>query len=125
MLEQRSPFTWMLPQSAGALPPGTVQNCTYTLSGSDSIALQAELLLSGQIMQQKTCTLLTDVQIDPEARLPEDAQYALRLYFGQPGESLWEIARRYHAAESAIRAENDISADPLTAPQMLLIPAGT
>ena len=125
MLEQRSPFTWTLPQSAGLLPPVTVQNCSYTLTGSDSVTLQAELLVSGQMMQQKTCTLLTDVQIDAESRLPENGQYALRLYFGQPGESLWEIARRYHAAESAIRAENDISADPLTAPQMLLIPAGT
>ena len=125
MLEQRAAFSWTLPQqfSEETLPPVTVQNCTYTLTGSDSVTLQIELLLSGQVLRQTVCTLLTDVQIDPESRLPDDSQYALRLYFGQPGESLWEIAKRYHTAESAIREENDVSADSLAAAQMLLIPS--
>ncbi len=125
MLEQRAPFTWTLPQTVFAemLPPVTVQNCPYTLSGSDSVTLQPELLLSGQALQQMTCNLLTDVQIDPETRLPDGGQYALRLYFGQPEESLWEIAKRYHTAESAIRAENDVPGDRLPAARMLLIPS--
>ena len=125
MLEQRAAFSWTLPQqfSEETLPPVAVQNCTYTLTGSDSVTLQIELLLSGQVLRQTVCTLLTDVQIDPESRLPDDGQYALRLYFGQPGESLWEIAKRYHTAESAIREENDVSADSLAAAQMLLIPS--
>lgn len=123
MLEQREPFTWELPQiAAGLLPPVSVASCTYTLSGSDTVTVQAELLLNGQIMQQQTHMLLTDVMIDPEARLPMDENYALRLYFGQPEESLWEIAKRYHTSENAIREENDIPADRLTAAQMLLIP---
>lgn len=123
MLEQREPFTWELPQAAaGLLPPISVANCTYTLSGSDTVAVQAELQLSGQIMQQRTHMLLTDVLIDPQARLPMDENYALRLYFGQPDESLWEIAKRYHTSETAIREENDIPADRLTAAQTLLIP---
>ena len=125
MLEQRAPFTWTLPQqlSAEAMPPVTVQSCSYTLTGSDSVALQTELGVSGQVLQQTVCTLLTDVQIDRETRLPDGGQYALRLYFGQPGESLWEIAKRYHTAESAIREENDVPADRLAAAQMLLIPS--
>ena len=84
--------------------------------------MQAELLLSGQIMQQQEQMLVTDVQIDPEAVLPASESYALRLCFAQAGESLWEIAKRYHTAESAIREENDIPAERLTGQQMLLIP---
>ena len=124
-LEQRAPFSWTLPARSPAegLPPVTVQSCSYTLTGSDSVTLQTELLLSGQVLQQTVCTLLTDAQIDPETRLPDGGQYALRLYFGQAGESLWEIAKRYRTAESAIREENDVPADVLTAPQMLLIPS--
>lgn len=124
MLEQREAFTWELPalQTGTALPPVTVQSCPYTLSGSDSVTLQPELLLSGRILQQTPHRLLTDVLIDPEIRLPVTEHYALRLYFGQPEESLWEIAKRYHTTEEAIRAENDVSADCLTEPKMLLIP---
>ena len=124
MLEQQVPFTWELKHlhPASLLPPVQVQSCTYTLSGSDSVSVRAELLLSGQIMQQQTQMLLTDVQIDPAVRLPAAENYALRLYFAQPEESLWEIAKRYHTSESAIREENEIPADRLTEPQMLLIP---
>lgn len=124
MLEQRTPFSWELPQltAAGLMPPVQVASCTYTLSGSDIVTVQAELLLSGQMMRRQTHLLLTDVQIDPEAQLPQEERYALRLYFAQPEESLWEIAKRYHTAESAIREENDLPAEHLTAPQMLLIP---
>ena len=73
-------------------------------------------------MQQQTQPLLTDVQIDPEAQLSVADHAALRLYFAQPSESLWEIAKRYHTSEAAIREENDIPAEQLTDPQMLLIP---
>ena len=124
MLEQQAPFTWELPHlhPASLLPAVQVQSCTYTLTGSDTVTVQTELLLSGQVMQQQVQMLVTDVQIDPEAALPASESYALRLCFAQAGESLWEIAKRYHTAESAIREENDIPAEPLTAPQMLLIP---
>lgn len=127
MLEGREPFTWILPQIAPSqmLPPIQVQSCSYTLSGSDSVTLQPELLLSGEIMQQQTRTLLTGVQIDPEERLPVADSFALRLYFGQPEESLWEIAKRYHTSETAIREENEIPSDRLTEAQMLLIPIVT
>ena len=124
MLEQQAPFAWELPhlRPASMLPPVQAQSCTYTLAGSDTVNVQVELLLNGQIMQKQKQTLLTDVLIDPEVRLPAAENYALRLYFAQPDESLWEIAKRYHTSEAAIREENDIPTDRLTEPQMLLIP---
>ena len=54
--------------------------------------------------------------------LPAGTDYAMRLYFGQPEESLWEIAKRCHIAADAIREENDLPEDTLSEAQMLLIP---
>jgi len=125
LLEQREPFTWQLPQVSAAemLPQPTVPSCTYTLSGSDTVSVQAELLLSGQILMQQNVSLLTDAEIDENSPLPQEDNFALRLYFGQENESVWEIAKRYHTAADAIRAENDCPGDLLTQHQLLLIPS--
>ncbi|MBR5405054.1 MAG: DUF3794 domain-containing protein [Oscillospiraceae bacterium] len=124
MLDQAEPFSWELPgvQPETVLPPVTVRSCTYTLSGADSVTLQTELLLSGQVPGILRRQLLTDIRPDAESRLPAEDDFALRLYFGQPDESLWEIAKRYHISPDAVRAENDCAGDVLSAPQLLLIP---
>ncbi|MBQ8922623.1 MAG: DUF3794 domain-containing protein [Oscillospiraceae bacterium] len=124
MLEQDAPFTWTLPVPAAGqiLPPVTVRNCGYTLSGPDSVTVQPELRISGSIMRQTPHRLVTEIAIDRESRLPAEEDYALRLYFGQPEESLWEIAKRYHTAPEAVREENALADDVLRSAQMLLIP---
>ena len=124
MLEQDAPFAWTLPEipAGQLLPPVRVASCGYTLTGSDSVTLQAELSLSGTVMRQNPHRLLTDVTVDSAERLPANEDYALRLYFGQPEESLWEIAKRYHTAPEAVREENALADDTLKTAQMLLIP---
>ena len=123
-LRPDEPFTWALPSVSAEqeLPPVTVRSCTYTLSGSDTVSLQAELAVSGTVLKQGTCRLLTEVSVDSSERLPAEDDYALRLYFGQPEESLWDIAKRYHTAPDAVREENALAEDTLGAAQMLLIP---
>ena len=124
LLEQETPFTWNLPElpAGQMLPPVRTENCSFTLSGSDSVTMQVELHLQGTVMQQHTHRLMTDLNVDAEAHLPANEEYALRLYFGQPQESLWEIAKRYHTAPEAIREENALADDTLQSAQMLLIP---
>lgn len=109
-------------QSLLGAPMVQIRNCSYTLTSSDAVSVQAELQLSGQCMGSHVYTLATDAQIDGEHRLPQTENYALRLYFGQEQESLWEIAKRFHTSVSAIMEENDCDSDYLSAQQMLLIP---
>ena len=48
---------------------------------------------------------------------------ALILYFGEKGENLFDIARKYSTDLSVIMAENNIETKILTEEKMLLIPA--
>ena len=122
MLTGSEPFTWEMPDTdAAALPPVTVRSCTYTLTGSDSVALRTELAVSGSILRTVRKTLLTDAEVDSDAALPAAERFALRLYFAQAGESLWDIAKRCRVPAETVRADNAGASDPLTAPQMLLI----
>ena len=52
----------------------------------------------------------------------KDQDYALRLYFAEAGESIWEISKRYNTSAAAILAENDLESDTRTAAGMILIP---
>ncbi len=103
-------------------PMVQIVNCSYTLTAADTVSVQAELQLCGYCTAEQSHTLAVDAQIDGEQRLGRDDRYALRLYFGQEQESLWEIAKGFHTSVEAIREENDCAADVLSAPQMLLIP---
>ncbi|MBR5372385.1 MAG: DUF3794 domain-containing protein [Oscillospiraceae bacterium] len=124
MLETSEPVTWTAEnlQPGQELPPAEITSCEYTLTGSDSVTVQIGISCSGDVMQRRPYTLLTEITEQDAPDVPEK-EHALRLYFGQAGESLWEIAKRYRTAESAIREENESVGDVLTAPQMLLIPS--
>ena len=122
MLEDSVPFTWSIAAAAGCLPEIAVPGCSYTLTGADSVTVQAELSLSGYMNGQSPREVVTELSADADADMPDGTEYALRLYFGQPDESLWEIAKRFRTVPDAVRAENDCPGDTLTAAQMLLIP---
>lgn len=124
IMEQTEPFSWTLPQylPQQSLPALTVGGCTYTLADAETVSVQAELRLNGQAAGVQTVSLLTDIAPAPDAAPDTEEEFALRLYFGQANEALWDIAKRYGTPVAAIRAENDLPADVLPAPQMLLIP---
>ncbi len=47
---------------------------------------------------------------------------AITVYFGDKGEELWDIAKRYGATQDAVRARNGLVGDTLTEHTMLIIP---
>ncbi len=124
LIEHTEPVTLPLHDIPGdmRLPRVTVQTCSYTLTDAETVTVQVMLLLKGYGMRMCRRTLLTDAQPDADTRLSLAETYALRLYFGQPQEALWDIARRFHTTVAAIQAENEDCCDPLTQAQMLLIP---
>ena len=115
-------MSYICGQNQLGAPMVQLVNCSYTLTAADTVSVQTELQLCGYCTAEQSHTLAVDVQIDEEQRLGRDDRYALRLYFGQAQESLWEIAKGFHTSVEAIREENDCTADTLDAPQMLLIP---
>lgn len=56
------------------------------------------------------------------SREKKEGDYAVRLYFGSEGESLWDIAKKYGTSVSAVMEENELSEDGLTGNRMILIP---
>ncbi|HEX6941084.1 MAG TPA: DUF5715 family protein [Longimicrobiales bacterium] len=65
---------------------------------------------------------LADLRVAPpdSASLPKISEYTVR-----PGDSLWEIARRFGTTVNAIKAENGLRSSRVLAGQVLRIPGGS
>ncbi|MCL2494957.1 MAG: DUF3794 domain-containing protein, partial [Oscillospiraceae bacterium] len=89
-------------------------------ASGDSLEIRMELAAFGDVFSVESRTVVgsaaRDEACDPPRRSP------LTIYFAADGEPLWEIAKRYRTTVSAVRQENELSADVATAGQMLLIP---
>lgn len=76
---------------------------------SDRVELRYVMHLQVAGTQTETLRLITDAL--PVSAAPEDG--SIVLYFTQPGESLWDIARRYRVPEGELRALNpEVTEEP-------------
>lgn len=103
-------------------PKITVSGCSYTLSGESSIEITCEILIEGAVYEKASRNVITDIKISTENKKECNSECALKLYYADKDEDIWEIAKRNSTSVQAIMEENDMSADRLTEKGMLLIP---
>lgn len=127
MLESADPFEWQL--KGESLSPNsrfdpTVQvvSCSYGLQAPSSVEVKAELRINGTLWDWEACSILTDIQPDFESAKTAEEDHALKLYFADAGESIWDIAKRYSISVDAVLYENELEDQTLTQRSMLLIP---
>ncbi|GHU56061.1 hypothetical protein FACS1894132_13050 [Clostridia bacterium] len=101
-------------------PAGT----QYTLNTGSSISLKTDLRIAATITNSEEYDALTDLQIDSTIPLERDGDYALKLYYGNEGESLWDIAKRYNSSVDSIIEDNEEleNISCLATNSMILIP---
>lgn len=114
-------FAYPLPagtEGAQLFPTLDIQSYSGRITDG-GIEAQASLLLTGTLYETKAVKLLTGLALgEPGKRTGA----ALRLIYAQPGESLWEIAKRAKTPLPAILQENGLEGDRVSERQMLLIP---
>lgn len=99
-----------------------VSNVSYSISGDHTADVQIQLSLQGLLYKVSTVNTVSEITVSEEKPLKKDSDYALKLYYAEKGEKIWDIAKRYNSAVSAVTAENELEEEQLSAPCMLLIP---
>ncbi len=87
----------------------------------DGVELEIRLSVSGNIYQVKEQKMLTGIEIEKENPFSTDGA-AIRICYAEPGESIWEIAKRSKTSMQAMIEENGLSGETVEQRQMLLIP---
>ena len=100
----------------------SVSNVSYSISGDRTADIQVQLSAQGLVYKIKTITTVSEINISEDSPKKKTPDYALKLYYADKGEKIWDIAKKYNTSVSAVTAENELEEEQLTAPCMLLIP---
>ena len=99
-----------------------IDNCTFTIASSDKIEIKAELFISGYIKELDTRKLITNINVNEDSIKSKENCYAVKLYYAEQDEDIWEIAKKFSTSVSAIAQENELSDSTKLQRGMLLIP---
>ena len=97
-------------------------NCSYTITGENSIEIRVELKITGGIYEIGKMPMVTDiVQSENKPKNKENAA-AMVIYYAESGERIWDIARKYNSSVDEIIAINELTVDVLPFEKTLIIP---
>lgn len=123
MMDFECPCDWAgKPKNISCDARASITNISYRIINPNEVEIKAELKLSAVIYEKSEYKFITDVSAEEEIQKNDEDQVALTIYYAQPGESIWNIARNYNTSVEAIKRENDLKDDILESRGMILIP---
>ena len=81
-----------------------LEHLSYTISGARDIEIRSVIALSLKAVNSDSCKYVSAIDYDDEA--PAPCVPSMVVYFVQPGDMLWDIAKRYRTTPDAILAVN-------------------
>ncbi len=99
-----------------------IANMSYNITMTGEIEVRVTVSLEAKAIKKEEVQLITNVFIDEDA--PLDLRHGVVIYFVQPGDTLWKIAKKYQVPMAQIQEVNHLE-DPnrLMVGQRLLIPS--
>ncbi|MDD3832400.1 MAG: DUF3794 domain-containing protein [Oscillospiraceae bacterium] len=107
--------------STGVSADVVVCNAEYNTQGGGKVDISARLDVTRRCFSDDSMVAVADVLVDENAAFPSE-KAALKIYFANSGESIWEVAKACHTSMDAVMEENTLDGDVLTKDTMLLVP---
>ena len=105
------------------LLPGTyVSGVSFGITGDRSAEVRAQINILGNSCRVNTVNAVDEITVNEDKPKQKDTDYALRLYFADEGEKVWDISKRYNTSAAAIIAENDLESESAVVSGTILIP---
>ncbi|MEG0614188.1 MAG: hypothetical protein RR540_00415 [Oscillospiraceae bacterium] len=101
---------------------GDVCSASYNLVSVNTVDVKCEIRLCGTINETVNQRGVSEIIIDEKNTKQRDGDYALKLYFADAGEDVWEIAKKYSTSAAAIMEENELEEEKISQQKMILIP---
>ncbi len=100
-----------------------IKSCAFTVTGDTKLEIQAELCLHSSLYEDIPARQICSVELDDSRPKSSENRPAAVLYFAEPGEELWDIAREYNSSVESIRLDNGIEGDAVEESRLLIVTA--
>lgn len=94
---------------------------SYTVSGAD-IDLRMDLLMGLICFNRIEVPVMDNIEILEDNPKADTKNSSLTIYYADPNERVWDIAKRYNTSVEDIVSQNNLETNVLEGRQMLLIP---
>lgn len=99
----------------------TLEDLDYTLVNGQQVEIKANIAASCEVYCKKTFQIIVDIE-EKEETVDVSKRPSLTIYFIQPGDTLWKVAKKYHTTVQQLIAGNDIeNPEKLKAGDQLII----
>ncbi|HKM32003.1 MAG TPA: DUF3794 domain-containing protein [Oscillospiraceae bacterium] len=103
-------------------PTVCVNSTSFSLASNNAVEVRSEICIRGCLYDVVSVTVTKEIKVDEGAPKKKDTTYALKIYYADIGEDVWNIAKRYNTSVNAIMDENELETEVLQKRGMILIP---
>lgn len=103
-------------------PHITIASASYSMAANDEIEVRAELKICTNLNKCCIYNVLNAVTVDESNKKEHSNNAAIRLYYAQNGEKIWDIAKKFNTSVDLIHLENNLDSEVMNSKSMLLIP---
>lgn len=125
---KKIPFAYCDDIKTDALPltlnaNATIDNIFYNLNVSGEAEVKISLDIEFSVIKENTNEIITSIDVDKSKIIDKSDISSLTIYFVQKGDTLWDIAKKYHTTTQKISSINGIDENKILMPgERLLIP---
>ena len=102
------------------LEPG-LEQLTAVMAGGGEAELRGVITLDLFVLQPETRQIILQAQVHPVDTEKMKAMPGIVGYLVQPGDSLWDVAKRFHTTEKSILEANELPGDAIKAGDCLIL----
>ena len=102
------------------LEPG-LEQLTAVMAGGGQAELRGVITLDLFVLQPETRQIILQAQVHPVDTEKMKAMPGIVGYLVQPGDSLWDVAKRFHTTEKSILEANELTGDAIKAGDCLIL----
>ena len=100
-----------------------IEHCNYSMVSANEVEVRLVINVASRVSKETVLPLIVKVSELPSEDRSAASQPSLTIYFSQPGDTLWKVAKKYYTTMDDIKRINGLTdAESFNPGQKLIIP---